>query len=75
MSLTPEQIAAIEGRITVLKTARDSGVLSVRHGETFTQFRSLDEITMIISELEGDLSTNAGTRTRVRYSMQRTKGY
>lgn len=75
MSLTVEQIADITARIVVLKRARDSGVLSVRHGDTFTQFRSLAEMQAIITTLENDLSSDSGTLRRVRYSMQRGKGY
>jgi biopolymer transport protein ExbD len=59
-----------------LKRARASGVLVVKHGDTTTTYRSVDEITKAISELEGDIAKAAGRRRRrVRYVSQRSKGY
>lgn len=67
--------ATIETRLEALKKARDTGVLTVKHGETLTTFRSLSEIEKIIAKLEGDLAeANGTTRKRVRYMYQSGKG-
>lgn len=59
-----------------LKRARASGVLVVKHGDTTTTYRSIDEINRAISALEGDISKLTGKRRRrVRYVSQRSKGY
>jgi len=49
-------------RLAALKAARDSGVLTVRHGDTSTTFRSLDEIERIIAVLETQVN-GRGIRT------------
>ena len=49
---TADQLTA---RIETLKVARDSGVLTVKHGETQTTFRSLSEIRSAISAAEDEL--------------------
>lgn len=69
--------AQIQARIDSLRTARDSGVLIVRHGDTSTQFRSLEEMSAIIADLEGQLGTVNGTvrRSRVSYIRQNTKAF
>lgn len=67
--------ATITTRLEALKKARDTGVLTVKHGETQTTFRSLAEIERIIAQLEGDLATVNGTaRRRIRYMYQSGKG-
>lgn len=73
MADTPEQIAAY---LANLKKARNTGVLTVRHGETLTTFRSLSEIQDIIADLEKDLAAANGTsKRRVRYAYQIGRGY
>lgn len=62
-------------QLAALKTARNSGVLTVKHGETQTTYRSLAEIDRIISSLEAQIAADAGTkRSRVRYLHQAGKG-
>lgn len=57
------------------RTARDSGVLSVRHGETSTQFRSLSEMDKIIAKMERRKANAADgtTRQRLYYPWQSSK--
>lgn len=62
-----------------LQRARASGVLSVRHGDTQTTFRSLVEIDAIIRSLTAGVVGAGGMVTgpatpRLRYPRQRTKG-
>lgn len=72
MALTQAQL---EARIAAIRTARDSGVLIVRHGDEQTQFRSLKEMNQIIEDLEGDLVGMQGkTRSKIRYARQICKG-
>ena len=67
----------ITKKLTAIRNARDSGVLLVRHGDTSTQFRNLEEMNSIIKDLEGQLVTANGSapRSRVRYVKQSTKGF
>lgn len=72
-ALTADQLNA---RLTTLYQMRDSGVLMVRHGDTSTQFRSMNELLRVIALLEGQLGTAQGrTRSRVSYIRQSSKGY
>lgn len=52
---TPEQVEALRAAIA-------SGVLSVRHGDTMTQYQSLAEMRKVLREMEDDL----GLAKRVR---------
>jgi len=56
-------MAYIQTQIDALKTAMASGVLTVRHGETATTFRSLAEMQKQLSIMESDV---AGTDARPR---------
>lgn len=68
--------AQINAKLATLYTMRDSGVLILRHGDTSTQFRSLDELLRSIRILEGQLNTAQGkVRSRVSYISQPRKGY
>jgi hypothetical protein len=72
VALTAIQLTA---RIAAIRSARDSGALIVRHGDTSTQFRSLAEMNAIIADLEGQLAGLQGTRRkRVSYIQQDSKG-
>lgn len=65
----------IQGRIDAIQSARDSGALIVRHGDTSTQFRSLAEMDRIIADLQSQLDrANGVTRKRVKYIAQCSKG-
>lgn len=64
-----------ETELAALKTARNSGVLTVRHGETLTTYRSLAEIDSIIAKIEAEIAADAGQRRRrVNYFVQTGKG-
>ena len=65
-------MAYTQTQIDALKTAMASGVLTVRHGETTTTFRSLAEMQKQLSLMEAEVGT--ATRTRVRYLYQSDKG-
>lgn len=66
----------INTRLTTLYKMRDSGVLIIRHGDTSTQFRSMDELERVIRQLERQLNTAQGrVRSRVSYIRQSRKGY
>ncbi|WP_027521756.1 phage head-tail joining protein [Bradyrhizobium sp. Ec3.3] len=73
MADTTEQIQA---KLTAIRTARDTGALDVRHGDTRTIFRSLTEMNAIIKDLESQLSTVQGTapKKRIGYIVQKCKG-
>jgi len=68
-------LATLQARLETIDAAIASGVLTVRHGETSTTFRSMSEMLAArallvkqIAELEGT------TRTRIRYAYQSGKG-
>lgn len=74
MALTASQIQA---RIDALQAARDAGVSSVRHGDTQTTWRSVDELNQIIAALQNQLADATGSRRRakVNYITQGSRGY
>ncbi len=58
-------ITQLQTRIETLKAAIDSGVLRVRHGETETLFRSMDEMNRALTRAEDELfSLQDGTPVR-----------
>ena len=59
-------------QISALKNASRSGVLTVRHGDTSTTFRSLGEIERAIAAMEAELSPPR--RRSPRYITQLSKG-
>jgi hypothetical protein len=64
--------------LAALQKARASGVLSVKHGDTQTTFRSLAEIDAIIRSLTAGVVGAGGTvmaapGVRLRYPRQATK--
>lgn len=64
-----------QARLTSLRKARDSGVLSVRHGESATTFRTMAEIESIIAALEREIAGLEGNNARSpRYIYQSGKG-
>lgn len=75
-TLTDAELIVVKARLATLKAARDTGVLIVRHGDTSTQFRNLEEIQEIIAELEDDIADTEGAapRTKIRYARQCSKG-
>jgi hypothetical protein len=69
-------VLQLQERIAAIRSARDSGVLIVRHGDTSSQFRSLEEMNAIIRELEKELDAaqDVSPRKRVSYIQQSCKG-
>lgn len=65
--------AQLEARLEALKTMRDTGVLTVQHGDQQISYRTLRELERIIAALEAEI---AGTTTRrsLRYLYQSGKG-
>jgi hypothetical protein len=59
-------------QLSALKNASRSGVLTVRHGDTSTTFRSLGEIERAIAAMEAELSPPR--RRGPRYITQLSKG-
>lgn len=45
----------LQAQLDDLRTARNSGVLRIRHGEVWTEYRSLDEVNRAIAALEAQL--------------------
>lgn len=68
--------STLETRLEALKRAYHTGVLTVRHGETTTTYRSLSEMESIIQSLESEIDTLSGADRprRVRYIKQTSKG-
>ncbi|MGR9252730.1 phage head-tail joining protein [Rhizobium leguminosarum] len=61
-------------RVAIVK-ARDSGVLTVKHGDEMTTFRSLSEMNRIVANLDAQIAALQGTqKKRVRYAYQSGKG-
>lgn len=49
-------MAVTQAQIDALKAARNSGTLTVRHGETTVTYRSLAELNSIIRDMEAELN-------------------
>lgn len=56
-------MAYTQAQIDALKAAMASGVLTVRHGDTSTTFRSISEMQKVLAQMEADV---AGTTSRPR---------
>jgi hypothetical protein len=71
----PADATTLQARIDALKAARDSGVLTVRHGESTVTYRSMDEIMRAITAAQADLNEIQGTPRRVAaYKFTSCKG-
>lgn len=75
MALSAAERATLTAQIASLDAALSSGVLVVRHGETMTTYRSVDEMMQVRSFMASKLARDAGTDRRVRYITQTSKGY
>jgi chemotaxis response regulator CheB len=65
----------LEARREALKKAIQSGVLRVQHGDTSTQYRSLEDMLKALAMIEAELADAAGTTRRgPKYVYQPTKG-
>jgi hypothetical protein len=49
-------------QIDALKAAISTGVLTVKHGETLTTYRSLDEMKQLLAMMETDVATGGRVR-------------
>lgn len=58
-------LAQLQAQLEALKTARNSGVLTIRSGEHYVQYRTLAEMSQAIRALEADISA-AGGKARYR---------
>jgi DNA-binding FadR family transcriptional regulator len=57
--------------LAALKAARNSGALTVRHGDTMTTFRSLAEMDQIISDLIKATAITPPSRIRYVYQLRK----
>ena len=60
MAWTQEQIDA-------LKIAIATGQRAVRHGETYVEYRTIDEMKAVLSMMEADVLTTRTRSTVARY--------
>lgn len=68
-------LATLQARLEALDEAIASGVLTFKHGETLTTFRSMDDMLKARNLLLAQIATAGGvTKTRVRYLYQSDKG-
>lgn len=67
-------VAVLEARLAAIVKARDTGALTVKHMDTLTTFRNLDEMERIIASIQGEIAGATSPRRRVRYLWQRSKG-
>jgi len=72
-AMTADQIQA---KIDTLQAARDAGVLRVRHGTDYVDYKSSTEMDVTISRLKSQLDeVNGAKRSNVNYIEQRSKGF
>jgi predicted neutral ceramidase superfamily lipid hydrolase len=67
-------IAELGLRLEALKKARDSGVLTVKHGDTLVEYRSVNEILDAISALTAEINKANGLSRGPRYIRQTSRG-
>lgn len=68
-------VEIIEARLEALDKAIASGVLTVRHGDTQTTYRSMSDLLTARAHVAQQLDAAAGTKpTRVRKAYQSGKG-
>lgn len=63
-----------QAQLASIRKSYDSGVLTVRHENTLTTFRTLAEMDKIIARLEGEIAALAGTRSVRQYRFIPHKG-
>lgn len=69
------EVSVLQTRLSKLKAARDSGVLSVSDQGVSTTFRSLSEMERVIASLQREIDAAGGTVTRRTYgAYMRGKG-
>ena len=67
--------AELTERLEALKEAMATGVLTVKHGEILTTYRSVDEMLKVIAYLTTQIAQSEGTAARQpRYIRQETQG-
>ncbi len=68
-------LVILQARLESLDASIATGVLTVKHGETLTTFRSMKDMIqardLILSQING---LNGTTPTRIRYAYQSSKG-
>lgn len=68
-------LATLQAQLEALKTARNSGVLIVRHGDEQVTYRSRAEIDSIIDSIQGEIDKANGVKKTPKYIEQCGKGY
>ncbi len=53
-------LALLQQRLEALKAALATGVLIIQHGDTRTQYRSIDEIKTAIGAVQEDIAAAGG---------------
>ena len=67
-------LAELQEQLVALKEARSSGVLQISHGGTYTQFRSISELSAAIAAVESEIRKLDSTPRKVRYVRQTGRG-
>lgn len=70
-------LTEMQAQLKSLITARNSGVLIVRHGDTQTTFQTLAAMNQTITTLRREIAAASGEEapSRVNYVRQSEKGY
>ena len=61
-------MAWTQTQIDALKTAIASGVLTIKHGETLTTYRSLAEMRTALALMEAEVNSTRPSRTVAKFS-------
>ena len=64
-------MAYTQTQIDALKSAVASGVLTVKHGDTLTTYRSLAEMRTALSMMEAEVNPSTQSRRRTLVSFSR----
>lgn len=66
--------AELQAYLAALEKAKYSGVLSFRHGDTQTTFRSMAELDKAINDIKNEINALDGKTRGPRYLRQPNKG-
>lgn len=70
-----EDIAALEAQRVALKAAMRTGALSVRHGDKAVQYRTVEEMKVVLAGLDSEIEAASGTRRKRVFYINSGRGY
>ena len=73
MAGSPLTLTQLQSQLTALQTAMGNGVLTVRHGDTSVQYRSIAEIRTAIGEVQQYIDAAGGNSMLRNFKLTSSK--